>query len=336
MREKKVASSKSALFMLGLFVLVFVVLFYIFLKMSSLGGKMHVGPSGGPALYQVLSEHGGYRLFSDERRELEKKKFAGFWEFVTDTLDSGALQERDRIELKDNGIVWEVREFVIRLPLGDSAGFTQVIHAYMNPYGLIKKDTGVTVCEARILRQVMISKGDTCYGPSQVDCTWRARRSGNVLELEHRRYSPYGNAPLSSFFPAGAIDLINKVSIAECPEGWTPISFAEKAVAAEYKTITAGRRSIPEVNDIIARYYAPLVKENIRQLSSIIFQAIPPSLTATFKLLGDGSTAEIEIQGEKTRQTPYSQAIAGHVAAWVFPKLKQEDRAFDMTYSFTF
>jgi hypothetical protein len=150
----------------------------------------------------------GAQRFSEESKPRYLKGIAGFWTFDLEKIAGGKLiSKRDRLEIKENGIVWEVVEWKMTMPGADSAEtFYHIRTAFINPYGVLKGDS---LSDAYILSQEFIGAGDTCFGGYNYSELWQISRRGEYLEISKRNYRLY-KGDIEDFFPHGIIDLVEK------------------------------------------------------------------------------------------------------------------------------
>jgi len=148
----------------------------------------------------------GYQPFDTTAQKAVVRSVAGFW-----SAEPGAgrsvVRVRDRIELKDNGIVWRVVTHTAALPSGDTARFLHVYDAYLRPFGWVKGADSVAACDVRVLRQARVAGPDTCYGPTDVDTVWEVSVKGRVPGLAGVRFDPF-TGDIHSLFPAGAVKML--------------------------------------------------------------------------------------------------------------------------------
>ena len=129
-REKKQTNSFSkGLILLSLLIVVF--LFYSRITTKGLPPRISSIVNSEFESFRNLKE------FSDEQKLSYKKSAAGFWIYQTE--DSTApFQKLDRIELLDNGIIWQVTDWFVEFPSGDTVSFMLVRHAYLDPYASVR------------------------------------------------------------------------------------------------------------------------------------------------------------------------------------------------------
>ncbi|MCX7726989.1 MAG: hypothetical protein N2053_09090, partial [Chitinispirillaceae bacterium] len=144
----KKSNPKSSFVQAILFLVVFIVgvIGYQIIKKRAFTDSM------GSLFTSDIESFRALKTMKEEEKEKLKKQFAGFWVNKTENSDSLPIQKYDCLEIKDNGIIWEVISWRVSYPGRDSFYYYYHIkHAYFNPY-----DTGADgktfVCEVRTIR----------------------------------------------------------------------------------------------------------------------------------------------------------------------------------------
>jgi hypothetical protein len=160
----------------------------------------------GPQRMQLYYK--GAKRFSEESKTIYLKGIAGFWAFDLEKIAGGALiSKRDRLEIKENGIIWEVVEWKMKMPGVDTTEtFYHIRTAFINPYGVLKGDS---LSDVYILSQEFIGTGDTCFGGYNYSELWKISRRGESIEISKRNYRQY-KGDREDFYPPGKIDMVEK------------------------------------------------------------------------------------------------------------------------------
>lgn len=146
--------------------------------------------------------------FSEQEKAGFLRNHAGLWQFNIETLiDGKVVKKTDRIEIKNNGIVWQVIEWTIPMPSDSTITFCQIRTAYLKPYGVVGGDS---IVDAFVLSQAFINGTDTCIGSWNYPELWSFRMAGSALTLNRRQYAIY-NGELDNFFPAGSVSFVESV-----------------------------------------------------------------------------------------------------------------------------
>jgi hypothetical protein len=155
-----------------------------------------------------------YIQFDTLQQEEYKAPLAGFWESRRDTtIENIALKVTDRIEIKQNGYIWQVIRYFTPT---DSTGTLHVVNSYALPYGLVKKDTTQIVVQIRLIRQVYLAAADSGYGESNLDLVSTIQRSGDTLSIDHRVYTKWKEQNIASFFPPKTLGWVDSVRLSQC------------------------------------------------------------------------------------------------------------------------
>lgn len=145
------------------------------------------------------------KRFTDEQKAGFLRDHAGLWLFQSYSLAGGVpLKRIDRLEFKDNGIVWQAVEWDVTMPSGKQAAFYQIRTGYLEPYGTMGSDS---LGDFYTIHQSFITGVDTCFGGWNFVDLWKIRREGASLVVSKRMYEPYKGEP-SVFFPEGMLDLV--------------------------------------------------------------------------------------------------------------------------------
>jgi hypothetical protein len=214
--KSKSSFGKAIVLLIGL------ILVIIFIQLVSTGNLIqqviNVFEQSG-AKYSDLVE------FSDEERNSIKEKIAGFWTFASDS--GSPVNIDDRIEITDNGYIWQVKKIQFTLPSGKNKQLTHAVHAYLHPSSKAVGDTTQVNCILRTFNQVWIDEEDTCEIRKYIyvgDTTTILDYHNKILDiyfdsekikLENREYAKYSESDISDFFPPGLIDLVHNLRSAE-------------------------------------------------------------------------------------------------------------------------
>lgn len=274
--------------------------------------------------YQNISK------YSDDETAALKKKFSGFW--VYHTKDSLApVQKWDHLEVRDNGIIWQIRGITIIFPSGDSSTTYNIRTAYIDPFGQIPQMHGIA-CNARVIRQVFIHNNDTCYGASQVDELWEADYSDNSLTLNQREYVPY-KGEIGNFFPEGMIDLVDLIHLKGCKFG-ADLSFFIKKILSENSEKFIEDRSL-DYNQLIKNYYAPALIDELFQSGSIIKPSFD-SLLVKFAISPQGVISNPKTNGNIISHNKFEEFFLNELKTWVFPKYENSESIKQIEFTFYF
>jgi hypothetical protein len=271
--------------------------------------------------------------FDDDQKEALKKQYAGYWVYETDTVsENNLIHKKDVLELKDNGIVWQVISWDVAMPSGNKQSFHHVRTAYCNPFGVT--EDGDTICETAVLKQAFIAGNDTCVDNNTKVVlfeTWDVKRHGEKLELCNREYSLYTGDPLA-FFPEGMIRIVDSISKRLCNGQAYVSEFVRSAMAAEFQKMVSSGDRAAEVTSIIDRYYAPaVIAENWRGFSG----AAGKKLDVSFQITPEGSIVSMKLTTDQNRGGMFFKGLKFEMENWRFPRQVGGDaRSVRMQYHF--
>jgi hypothetical protein len=222
---------------------------------------------------------GMQNVLSETQQDSLRKAIAGFWTWDGTVSAADPSVMTDRIELKTNGIIWQVQQYRIGLPSGDSAKLTYIQQAYLTPTAWADSAETTLQCDVRVLKKVRILDGDTCYQKTfertenilpkstkrdsiefmpTMDAVWYIKAGGGSFEWEGRRYASYGNQDLSLFFPVGAIKLVDDIRLSPCSGSATDAAVVRQRLAEDIARQTSRGGREADVVALMTRYYFPL------------------------------------------------------------------------------
>lgn len=186
--------------------------------------------------------------FTDEQRDSVKKEIAGFWTW--NSPENAHISIDDRLELTDNGYIWQVEKILCTLPSGKKKEIIHATHAYLHPSSKGVDDSTKINCIIRILNQVWIDDNDTCIISKYIDAegitsqgTAKSYKDlikdihvGNQqFELNSKPYIPYTSPDLETFFPPGIIEYVYDLSTIKSQTGNEKYTLNKKTVIIKEK-----------------------------------------------------------------------------------------------------
>ena len=309
----KKGTSKTS-FVQAVLLIVFLVLGYLGYSVLKKGG----GTAGLNSFVNMeVEDFRALKSMKEEQKHALQKTFGGFW--VYSTADTFApVRKEERLELRDNGIIWQVIRWQVAYPDEDTVFYYQIRHGYLNPYS-VAADGRSIVCEVRTIRQVFMQNDDTCFGQSQVDELWQARIDGSLLVMNRKRYQQY-HGELSLFFPGGMIDLIDELIMNDCRHG---INLG--GVVREQLRECFQKSEWTRTCD--ASYMGQLVNDYFKVcIMDELFSTIPyfPSLPAQIELplvLQHDGTALLDMpKAKRTQAGHFTALIYNGIENWPFPR----------------
>jgi hypothetical protein len=308
------------------------------------------------------------KRFNPEQKTEFLKSHAGFWVYRSYFLAGGVpLKKIDLLELKDNGIIWEVIEWDVKMPSGKESGYYQIRTGYVEPYGLFNNDT---LGDAYTIHQSFITSNDTCFGGWNFLDLWVIRKEGESLVICKRKYDPYKGV-IRDFFPYGMIDLVGLGGgkennfIKKTSTGAVGVQIELKTSVPGVKRVDSGSMHanaliLPDcldmnnLNDVVKnelfheyacrlskvfnldsadlyidRYYQPLFfYERFR----LFPRPIPPAVNISFSIKVDGAIDSVQIVSPKSIDKMFHDDLIREMRTWHFP---QPDDVIRVTHTFT-
>ncbi len=252
--------------------------------------------------------------FSDTQIDSVHRAMAGFWVHTSTT----PVRMVDRLELKENGIIWQQVSYRYMLPDSTSQRRHHMMHAYVKPYGTREDESYTSICNAILIRQIWFSSQDTCYGSSNDTLMWQLRHVDDTLWFEDRAYVPYSGT-LDTFFLTGAVDLVDSVGIGDCPRGWGFTTMMKKDVLDAVSRVPFLRRTRTQVRGFIDRWYRPLVV--LKQTGPLVRNAFPDNntLRADITITASGRVTHIELSGVDSWHDLRKKQLRSEMGEWRFP-----------------
>ena len=348
-RLERRSSSSSSFAKALMFLLVLIVAWFV---ADRVGRKGLPGPFA-EMMSAEQAPSGGYILLDTTLQRQFMEAAAGFWRApLHDSLSVHLLSGTDMVELKENGIVWRVRDYRLFMPDGDTLAYRKVYDAYLRPHGWIRDKDSVAACDVRILRQATIAGGDTCYGPTNVDVVWRVGIEGSGLELNGRPHTAY-SGDLSVFFPDGAIDMLENayrgggpggprsayevrdgritlvkpfgakdaqvtMDLPACDSGVTFVSFARLALARGIGSADSILESFAAVDSLVDRTYGTLLRWDLRNRPGDDVAGVRKRFEISFGIASDGAVEKLEIAPNVSRRV--RAVVSEHARDWRLPQ----------------
>jgi hypothetical protein len=166
--------------------------------------------------------------FSEPQKDSVSKEIAGFWQYNKAAEDTNPGIS-DRIEIKDNGIIWRVITYKYLTPTNDTTVFVKASTAYLRPFASNRDNSSFLTFDLHIIRQTFAGK-DTCYSNPNPDTTWEILRTVNGLQTGNLTYTPFDTSDLVHFFPAGAVAMVDAVSVDPCSKDFLTTDYHELAI----------------------------------------------------------------------------------------------------------
>ncbi len=309
----KKGTSKSS-FVQAILLIVFLVLGYLGYTVLKKGGLT----SGlNSFLSADISDFRSLESMKDEQKTALKRAFGGFWVYRTQDPDA-PIQKEEHLELRDNGIIWEVIRWRVAYPYEDTAEYYHVRYGYLNPYSVAADEKSI-VCEVRTIRQVFIVDEDTCFGKSQVDELWQTRLEDSLLVMNRKHYRVY-SGELTEFFPEGMIDLVDKLLINDCVHGYGLGEVVENRLRSCYQhnewTRTCDTAALYRA---LTEYFEPAVVEEIFSTMPY-FPSLPEEVHLPLSVAPEGGVQLTIANAGRAQAGYFNEVLYSAIEKWPFPR----------------
>lgn len=328
------------------------VIYYLFVNMSRF-------VEHNPMKLELYYRHA--KRFDREQKAAFLKEHAGLWHYRLDTLAGGfRLRKSDLVELKDNGIIWQVVSWNVIMPGDTGRSFYQVRTCYIEPYGTLDGDT---LCDAFTIHQTFVRGRDTCFGGWNFLDLWNVRAEHGSLVMSSRSYQRYSGEP-KNFFPSGMIDLVGlgggqnrffkktrtgptgaiielseplkkatraagAIGMPDCLDMYSLSDIVKKNLFAEFGASGKKIQDPGEAAAIIERYHRPLfLDEQLR----IFPRRKPGEITVSFQLRQDGTVADIKLSSPEAIDKMFRTAAVREIGTWRLPPASQQ---FNLSCTFS-
>ncbi|HAJ79622.1 MAG TPA: hypothetical protein DCO75_07605 [Fibrobacteres bacterium] len=286
---------------------------------------------------QLLNGLANYKGFDDKQKEDLKIKNAGFWQYSTEAGSANSIiSMTDRLELKTNGIFWRVTRYAVGLPSKKTAGFIHVSTGYVEPFAKTGEGIDSIVCNVRLIRQVYINDKDTCYGPSNMDTTWKIIANGKQYEMFGNKYSSYDTSgqALFNFFPQGLLDIVDKTTVYQCRSETNFNVFFKNAVQSDMQTVVVDSLSSDAIQKIIDTYYCLILESDAGVFQ--FHKKRSQSLKVAFGVTWEGKVVDCSIVKFSLPDKKLEARLTSDICSWTFPRLKSNSPAKHIEREFWF
>jgi len=253
----------------------------------------------------------------DSLKSIEvQKELAGFWTYREGAPQNSPVAKREYMELIANGMLWQVNVWDINLPSGRRDSVTQVINGYVKPYSY-SPDNSAYYCEARVIRQIFVVGGDTCYGQSQVDEIWQlGKNQDGTLNLNRREYQPYGG-DIKEFFPDGRLlKIIDKFTMRACGAAASMPSLAKRHLSRTFDAVPFFIRA-QTADSLIRNYYKPLALDELAR--GYDPRGVPDEIPLKLTLSPDGTVSELKYKSKGLATKRFDDMAKMDIKSWLFP-----------------
>jgi hypothetical protein len=175
-----------------------------------------------------LNNYKNLTPFSEPQKDSVSKELAGFWQYDRPAKDTSPAIS-DRIEIKDNGIIWRVITYKYPTSGSDTSIFTKASTSYLRPFASNKDNPSFLTFDLHIIRQTFAGK-DTCYSNLNPDTTWEITRTAGGLQTGNMIYTPFDTSDLKHFFPDGAVAMVDAVTVDPCSNAFLTSNYRDQAI----------------------------------------------------------------------------------------------------------
>jgi hypothetical protein len=322
MQGYKKSNPQSSYIKAGVLLAVVVILFIVSQRLST--GKL---PGADMTKLQLgLAKLNSMQLYSETKKDSVRKAVAGLWMTAPESRAlTGMIDLDDRIEMKDNGIIWQVKTYTVALPSGDTSRYSYIMTGYLLPFGQRLAADSTAYSDVRVIYQVMIKDKDTCYGESNIMTGWShapRKAADSIMMFEGTKYRLY-SGDVTRFFPAGAVNLAKKLSLNPCKIDYTFFESLERRIAGAFEMKTGATRDTAEIHSIVTNYYAPLVKLAVAAQFSIGDIEKTRDIAISFTVKPDGTVAKSSVVKNLPGIFAIERFVANAALLWKFPAAQQ-------------
>ena len=243
---------------------------------------------------------------TDSLRNEYYKLVMGFWEHSSNNL-------YDRIELKDNGIIWQYTEKTFEFPYNSSKKISRVSTSFLSPmrFGM----NNYAMSNLRVIRETWFMP-DTCYGKNFYDIVAITGFSNDTLFFDNVPYTRY-TGELKDFFPAGAVNLVDDIRVRSCNKVNPLPDWLRENIAYSFDD-----REIPfdalkfEREQLLKKYYIPYCLSRVE--GALMFEQTY-DLDLKIIVSPNGSVDTCFVKGKEFVSKASKTPIINEVKKWKFP-----------------
>jgi len=243
---------------------------------------------------------------TDSLRHEYYNLIAGFWEHSSNNLYG-------RMELKDNGIIWQYTEKTFAFPDNSSKKITRAWTGFLSPsrFG----ENNYASSNLRVIRETWFMP-DTCYGRNFYDIVANTDFSNDTLFFDSVPYTRY-TGELADFFPAGALALVDDIKVRPCNKINPLADWLRQNLAYSFDG-----REIPfdalkfEQEQLLKKYYIPYC---LSRIQDVMFFEQTYDLDLKIIISPNGSVENCVVKGKDFITAASKKPIANEIKLWKFP-----------------
>lgn len=235
---------------------------------------------------------------------------AGFWEHSSNNLN-------DRIEILDNGIIWQFTESEYSFPYNTTGSISRVSHSFLSPMRF--GENNYASSNLRIIREVWFMP-DTCHGNSFYDIVANTFYRNDTLFFDSIPYTRY-QGELKDFFPEGALNLlglnIEAINIPPCKKQNVLADWLRENIVYSFDG-----REIPfdalkfEQEQLLKNFYIPY---NLSRAEGGMLFEKTYDINLRIIISPDGSVSDVLVKGKDFISQASQLPIITEVKKWRFP-----------------
>lgn len=294
-------------------------------------------------------------FYDSTRVEEMKKTVCGYWyRNEIKQLPHKIYSLNDCVELKENGVFWQVQQYSLWLPNGDSVNFMHVLTGFINPFKSDPKDSNAILIDAFMRAQAYAFSQETCYVASLVAdlhkqqdimamtqevYATRIKRVDSTLMIDQKVYTSYDTIknPLAAFFPLGSVELVDKFSIEKCPNDFSLSSIVKSELEKYYSSCPLAKRDSNDICLTIQRYYHPLIVAHLaNKYTSGVLEPMKGQLLISVSVKTDGTVDAVSVKKGRVTNDHFPQRLTEEIKTWRFARAYPSQPLKEVLYEFNF
>jgi hypothetical protein len=281
----------------------------------------------------------GQRDITEAQQDSLRSAIAGLWAFDGVRSDSASNVLTDRIELKKNGILWQVQQLKLFLPSGDSAVITTIQQGFIAPFFWVNRGESTLLCEVQVLKRVRIIGRDTCYmrteekvkdvfkrdssffAPTMVP-VWLLTADGTRFIWQGRSYRNWGTNDITKFFPAGAITLVDDIHLPQCPVRKNDRAALRELICGDVSKMKLAARRSDDVLNLMRLYYVPYCLKSALENPGYPGTFMTAKVLFSVALSSAGAVDRVSVDLQNIRSNKWERGqIENEIRQWRFQPL---------------
>ena len=252
------------------------------------------------------------RVYEDTNDGLEEQRqqyydmIAGFWVHESDFL-------YDKIELKDNGIIWQHSKMTFLFPYNVYGNIERVSTSYLMPVKIDNDRSAVS--NQRVIRETWI-KENICYGRNFYDLLTNTDYRNDTLFVEGISYIRY-EGEIENFFEEGVLDLVDDIKLRRCTFGFPLQDWLRENISNSFDA-----RDIPfdalkfEQEELVKKFYVPYC---LGRTESAMTVGKSYNVELEIVISPDGTVSSCKVRSSDLLSTVSRRPVVNEVMRWRFP-----------------